>query len=195
MSETCKHPGCVQPKGKALGWCNAHYSRARKGKDMDPPIRNAKASDRERFWAKVEKSEDCWAWTGAITMGYGIFRINGGNQVAHRVSYRWARGPIPEGAEVDHMCFNRACVNPDHLRLLTHTMNGQNRASANKNSKTGIRGVYWNAGRRGWMSAGYLGDDIHRFGPFAEIEQAEKAIVEWRREHMPASINDQRKAG
>ncbi|KTR02531.1 hypothetical protein NS184_15540 [Curtobacterium luteum] len=162
---------------------------------MEAPIRNVRATDQERFWAKVDKSGDCWNWQAATMRGYGIFRIDGGNQVAHRISYKWAHGSIPAQAEVDHTCFNRGCVNPAHLRLLDHQENGQNRSSANSNSKTGVRGVYWNEARSGYMCAAYVRERIFRFGPFDTIEEAEATIVAWRRVNMPASINDQRKAG
>lgn len=193
MDATCKHPGCGMPKGKALGYCNAHYLRQMRGQDMDKPVRKHGASDAERFWAKVDKSGACWLWTGATARGYGIFRINGGNQVAHRVSYRWATGPIPAGSEVDHMCFNRGCVNPKHLRILSHSLNGQNRASANSNSKSGVRGVYWLDDRKGWMARAMLNRTSHEIGLFPTLEEAAQAVSEWRRIHMPASIHDQRK--
>jgi hypothetical protein len=160
---------------------------------MDPPVRDRNATDAERFWAKVDKTGECWLWTGASMGGYGIFRINGRNSVAHRVSYGWEHGPIANGAEVDHMCFNRGCVRPDHLRLLDHQANGQNRAAANSNSRSGVRGVYWLESRHGWMAAASIADRIHRLGPFPTTEEAEQAIVAWRRNNMPASINDQRK--
>lgn len=160
---------------------------------MDPPVRNARATDSERFWAKVDRSGDCWQWTGAIQNGYGVFRFDGAARLAHRVSYSWATGPIPGGAEVDHMCFNRGCVNPTHLRLLSHSLNGQNRASANSNSKSGIRGVYWLKERNGWMARAMLDRVYYPIGLFRTIEEAERAATEWRRVHMPASIHDQRK--
>src|SRR5690606_6771721 len=147
----------------------------------------------ERFWAKVEKTADCWVWTAASTSGYGVFRLDSRNYQAHRLSFAWQNGAIPDGAEVDHTCFNRSCVNPAHLRLLDHQANGQNRARANSNSKSGIRGVYWVEARNGWMAAASINDEIHRMGPFPTTKEAEQAIVAWRRSNMPASITDQRK--
>ncbi|MDR6172619.1 HNH endonuclease signature motif containing protein [Curtobacterium sp. SORGH_AS_0776] len=178
-----------------MGLCNAHYARQRLGRPMEPPVRNARATDAERFWSKVDKTGECWLWRGATMSRYGIFRLNSRNHVAHRVAFMWEHGPIPHGAEVDHMCFNRSCVRPSHLRLLDHQKNGQNRSSANSNSKTGVRGVYWNEARKGYMAAASVRDRIYRMGPFPTVNEAEAAIVAWRRDNMPASIHDQRKAG
>lgn len=158
---------------------------------MDAPFRPSYRTDEERFWSKVDKTGDCWVWTGALTRGYGVFRIRPGNSVAHRVSYQWENGPIPDGYEVDHMCFNRACVRPSHLRLLTHVENGQNRTSANKNSKSGIRGVYQLANGT-WKARANLGEMTIDIGSFATAEAAKKASIEWRRQNMPASLNDLR---
>ncbi|VXB24238.1 HNH endonuclease signature motif containing protein [Citricoccus sp. K5] len=191
----CKHPGCDRPKWRAFGYCGAHYQRFKKGKDMDAPIRNVHATDAERFWSKVDKSGKCWIWTGAKYNGYGVFRIDSAARLAHRVSYKWAKGDIPDGEQLDHMCHNRACVNPDHVRFADHALNGQNRASANRNSKSGIRGVYWVEARSGWMASIMLNREMHRRGPFDDIREAEQAAIELRREHMPYSLMDrERKA-
>lgn len=79
----------------------------------------------ERFWAKVLKTDEgCWIWiAGKSTKGYGKFNLGGRTVSAHRLSYEWARGPIPEGRELDHLCRNRACVKPDHLEPVAHHEN------------------------------------------------------------------------
>jgi hypothetical protein len=70
----------------------------------------------ERFWAKVYRGDDCWEWLAAkSTAGYGRFKVAGGLVQAHRFAYEDIVGPIPDGLQLDHLCRNRACVNPDHL--------------------------------------------------------------------------------
>lgn len=78
----------------------------------------------ERFWPKVEKAEWCWVWKGAKTRdGYGIFWFQRRLVPAHRASYLMFRGIIPDGLQIDHLCRNRACVNPDHLEVVSPRTN------------------------------------------------------------------------
>jgi hypothetical protein len=83
------------------------------------------ADIRERFSLKVEPEPmtGCFLWTGARYQGYGRFGFGGKNAMAHRVAYEFDRGPIPAGQEIDHLCRNRACVNPLHLEVVEHRVN------------------------------------------------------------------------
>jgi hypothetical protein len=77
----------------------------------------------DRFWAKVNKTEACWEWTGYGVDGYGRFWLDGRDVMAHRVSYEWLIGPIPDGLQIDHLCRNRRCVNPAHMEPVTPRTN------------------------------------------------------------------------
>lgn len=70
---------------------------------------------------KVEKIEGgCWQWTHPLERnGYARLWVNRKNVGAHRFSYEYHVGPIPEGLEIDHLCRNKACVNPEHLEPVT----------------------------------------------------------------------------
>lgn len=80
----------------------------------------------ERFWAKVDKSGDCWIYTGSkSTNGYGTVRFNGGYGLAHRIAFTLTKGAIPDGLDLDHLCRTRACVNPSHLEPVTRKENAR----------------------------------------------------------------------
>lgn len=85
----------------------------------------------EKFWWFVDRTSECWLWTGRLTdRGYARDRMGGKRHVRiHRWSYERWKGPIPAGLEIDHICRNRSCVNPDHLEAVTHLEN-MARASA-----------------------------------------------------------------
>jgi hypothetical protein len=80
---------------------------------------------KDRLLKRVTQSESgCWIWGGPVTnSGYGTLPITRGgkrvNRLAHRLSYEIFRGPIPEGLQIDHLCRERICINPEHLEPVT----------------------------------------------------------------------------
>lgn len=79
----------------------------------------------ERFWSKVDKTDGCWNWIAVRNPhGYGQFTVHHGTvRQAHRLAYLDLVGPVPVGLELDHLCRNRACVNPAHLEPVSHREN------------------------------------------------------------------------
>lgn len=91
--------------------------------------------------------DGCWIWPGALNRaGYGSVTTRFDNErgyltrIAHRVAYEIIVGPVPAGAELDHLCRQRACVNPKHLEPVSHRENvrrGTNPSSAKTHCKWG----------------------------------------------------------
>lgn len=86
----------------------------------------------ERFFEKVLKTEGCWLWTAYRSpLGYGRFAPTASGPVsAHRWSYEFAYGPIPDGLHIDHLCRVTSCVRPDHLEAVTNSENVRRQARA-----------------------------------------------------------------
>jgi hypothetical protein len=179
----CTVEGCDN-RHNAKGYCAMHYMRVKKtGSTAAPAPRPSKA---ELFWAAVDKSGECWTWTGATNRGgYGAFSIgmkDGKRRIdrAHRVSYKLTHGPIPEGVHIDHMCHTKSCVRPDHLRATTNKENLENRAGLTKTNTSGFHGVSWSKASKKWHAyASHNGKRITA-GYFSDINHAAQAALELR---------------
>lgn len=137
----------------------------------------------ERFWSKVDKTDNCWLWTGAcLPTGHGAFWYEGNMVYSHRISYAWSHDGIPEGMHVGHRCHTHNCVRPEHLRLVTHAESLQNRRGANRDNATGVRGVYWHKRSRKFVAHVTLSGKKYNAGYYDTLEEAEAAIIAKRRE-------------
>lgn len=135
----CSVEGCSE-RARARGYCDPHYNKWRKYGD---PTRS-KPTTQERFWAKVDKSGECWRWTGTRTQdGYGRMRVGDFKAAVHRLAWEWAKGEIPTGLQINHKCHTRDCVRVSHLETATPLENSDDRLGANSGNRSRYRGVTW----------------------------------------------------
>lgn len=87
-----------------------------------------------KFWVNAV---GCWEWLGTRNAdGYGIVCVGESRQRAHRVAYEQYVGPIPDGLVIDHLCSNRACINPKHLEPVAQAENARRGASGRDRTRT-----------------------------------------------------------
>lgn len=93
-------------------------------------MRTAYGGKQLQYYYLVERvasdhSQECWFWEGGLSVGYGVVYVPKfkATKLAHRTAYIERHGEVPEGFELDHLCRNRACWNPDHLEPVTRSEN------------------------------------------------------------------------
>ena len=186
MSDSiCTFPGCDREL-HGHGYCKTHRQQQRRGKPLTPIARrHGSIPLAERFWSKVDdRGPGCWLWCGNVRgeQGYGVIGINNKNYYAHRISWELTHGmPPAEGSVIDHICFNRLCVNPDHLRETTSQLNGEYRRRGNTPlPSSGIRGVY--PIRDKWMARLKHQGVVYNLGHYADKEEAGRVVAAKREE-------------
>lgn len=97
-------------------------------KDTDGSVRIAQRTERD--------ANGCLVWMGQLNGdGYGVLSVGNKYVRAHRQSWENANGPVPDGLELDHLCRNRACVEPNHLEPVTTGENVRRGLAARKGKK------------------------------------------------------------
>lgn len=117
-----------------------------------PPAVKPGGAHLNRFMSKVDRAGSCWVWKACKTpRGYGHFYFDKKHWRAHRWAYQYFKGPIPEGLELDHLCRNTSCVNPDHLEAVTHKVNilrGQSPQAGNARKERCDKGHVFDRSRK-----------------------------------------------
>ena len=173
---TCNAPECTRPVKTAGTLCKSHAQQLRR-RGWVGPLRKEKRPLESRFWEKVDKTDSCWVWTAGLDQkGYGRFRIEGEKRLAHIVSWIMVNGEIPAGMLLDHICQNKSCVNPGHLRLATNKQNSEYRSGpARHNKSSGIRNVYKKG--NGWAVAIRHNYKLIYFGTYSTVAEAEAVAI------------------
>lgn len=174
----CSVHGCDRPR-RSRGYCGGHYEQVRLGIPLRPLRKHVRRVGlAERMNASVDRSGDCWIWTGTKTPeGYGLVGRGGRTERAHRVAYELARGPIPAGLVIDHICHNPSCVRLEHLHAVTPKENAENRAGSQRNSASGVRGVIWIDERQMWRASVTHNGRYYFVGYFNSIAEAASAAT------------------
>jgi len=190
---TCSFDACAN-EARGRGMCPGHYAQWRRGGDLKPLGISRAGTMEDMFWKKVITGDGCWGWTGKTMHGYGRVSLGGTTKVAHRLSYEIAHGPITEGMMIDHLCHNRACTNPEHLREVTSQQNNQHRAGTNSNNTSGRHGVSWRKDLQKWHAMVRYLDKGYHAGYYDDLDEAAEAARLKRLELFTHNDKDRRAA-
>jgi hypothetical protein len=134
--------------------------------------------DRIKANVYIDPKTNCWLWMGAASNGrgiqYGNISIGGKARKVHRIVYEMRIGPIPKGKEIDHLCRNSRCCNPDHLEAIPHK----------ENTRRGQAGKYQLLKTHCPQGHEYSPDNTYVYKGSRECRICNRAkSIRWRHEH------------
>jgi len=94
--------------------------------ELEKEVQHMDSTIVDRLMMRTIKNSEsgCWVWTGSLRcQGYGRISHNKQVWLVHRLAYTIFKGSIPDGLQIDHLCRNRACWNPEHLEVVTVRQN------------------------------------------------------------------------
>lgn len=174
----CKVEDCTR-RHQARGWCMTHYARWRRTGTVDLIERTFQ----DRYREKVKPQGDCLVWEQSPSQKtHPVAYYEGQTMPAHRAVWLDAGRTIPEGKELNHICWTIGCVNLVHLEVVTKSQNQQYRQGPNKNNTSGYRNVYYRKRHKKW-SAQVYSQGKNYYGPLRDTpEEANEDAIELRSE-------------
>ena len=111
-------------------------------------------------WDRIDASGDCWEWTAGRSHGYGHTNIFGECRGVHRAVWQALVGDIPDGLQIDHLCRNRGCCNPDHMELVTPGENSRRGLGVGGRLGKNASSKYWSGRTHCPQGHEYAGDNL-----------------------------------
>lgn len=190
-SRICSFEPCGRPH-KGHGLCNGHLIMTKRGEELRPLRRRRRPHEdiRNYFWSQVNKDGDCWIWTKSKDRkGYGQFYPEQLPVRAHRFAYEQVHGELSKDILLDHICRNRGCVNPSHLRPVDQSQNAQNLPQRSRKNTSGYRGVSQDKRDGKWTARATKRGRTYSAGRYNTPEEAALAAANLRSEIFTHSTN------